>query len=280
MEIKYNTVYYSYQKQSLDKSVLKNISLEIKPEKINVLVGNSGSGKTTFINLLDALLLPSLGSIQIGNYTITKNSQMNLEHLRFEVGVVLENPKEQFFLPTVKKEIAFSLNQFSYKLEQINKRISDALKLVGLNDSYLNRNPMHLSGGEMKKVAIASVLVLNPKVLVFDEPMIDLDGISKKSFLKMLKILKNRYHKTIIITTNNTTLAHTIADYVFVLYNGEKVLEGNKYDVFLDETLEQYGLTRPNVIEFSNKVLKQKNVRLGFRDDINDLIKDIYRHVS
>lgn len=282
MEIKCNSVYYSDKENtSLEKLILEDINLEMKENKINGIIGKCGSGKTTFLELLNVLLLPTLGTIQIGDYEIEKNCKIkDINNLRVELGYVFGNPKQQFFLPTVKEEIAFGMKQFSYKLDKIETRVSDALKMVGLDDSYLERNPMKLSNGEMRKVAIASVLAFNPKVLIFDEPTLGLDSISEKSFLKMLKMLKNKYHKTIIIVTHDMNMIHKIADYLFVFHEGKMVLEGTKYEVFESELLEQYEITRPTIMEFSYQVLKKKGIKLGYRDDVNDLIKDIYRHVA
>jgi len=282
MEIKCNSVYYSYNENtSLENIALDDINLEIKHGKINGIIGHSGSGKTTFLELLNALLLPTMGNIQIGNYNIEKNIKIkDINKLRFEIGFVFQNPKEQFFLSTVKKEIAFGMENFSYKTEQLDNRIIEALKMVGLDESYLERNPMELSNGEMRKVAIASVLVFNPKVLIFDEPTIGLDSVSKESFIKMLKRLKKKFNKTIIIVTHDMDFIHRLADYLFVLQNGKIVLEGNKYDVFKQEDIDKYGIVRPIVMEFAYQVEKQKGVKLGYRDDVNDLIKDVYRHVS
>lgn len=282
MEIKYNSVYYSTNENtSLEKLILEDINLELKDGKINGIIGKCGSGKTTFLELMNALLLPTLGSIQIGDYQMEKGCKIkDINHLRVELGYVFDSPKRQFFLPTVKEEIAFGMKQFSYKLDKIDSRISDALKMVGLDDSYLERNPMKLSNGEMRKVAIASVLAFNPKVLIFDEPTLGLDSISEKSFLKMLKMLKNKYHKTIVIVTHDVNMIHKIADYLFVFHEGKLVLEGTKYEVFESELLEQYEVVRPAIMEFSYQVLQKKGIKLGYRDDINDLIKDIYRHVS
>ena len=282
MEIKYDSVYYSYRENTaFEKLALEDINVTIQEGKINGIVGKCGSGKTTFLELLNALLLPTLGTIKIGDYQMEKGVKIkNINRLRFDLGYVFGNPKKQFFLPTVKQEIAFGMEQFNYKLEKQESRIFDALHLVGLDNSYLERDPMKLSNGEMRKVAIASVLAFNPKILIFDDPTVGLDSVSEKSFLKMLKMLKNKYHKTIIIVTHDMNMIHKIADYLFVFHDGKKVLEGTKYEVFDNELLEQYEIKRPAIMEFSYQVLKQKGIKLGYRDDVNDLIKDIYRHVS
>lgn len=281
MEIKCYSVSYCYHEKKISEyRALDNVTLNIKPGRINGVIGENGSGKTTLVELFNLLRLPTKGVIQIGNYILEAKKVVEEAPPQFDIGFVFASAKEQFFLPTVKKEIAFGMKQFSYRLSHIEKRISDALKMVGLDDTYLNRNPLELSNGEMKKVSIASVLAFNPEVIVLDEPTIGLDDISKESFLKMLKILKNRYHKTIIVVTQDSNLIHRIADYIFVFHNGALVLEGTKYEVFLNDEIEKFGLVRPDMIEFSFRVLKQKGIKLGYRDDINDLIKDIYRHSS
>ncbi len=282
MEIKWDHVSFTYNKVNYQKKeVLKNINLSFPEGKITGIIGKSGSGKTTMVELMDALLLPTEGTIQIGNFLLENNHPLkNLNALRFQVGLVFQFPEEQIFNTTVKEELAMGLKFYHYKIDQIEKRSLEALKMVGLDDSYLDKNPFHLSQGEKRKVAIASILMLNPEVLILDEPTIGLDSESKQSLLKLLRILKNRFHKTIIIVSHNTDFLLPIVDYVVVLHNKKVVMDGDKYTVFKQvKKLQQYGVKPPKIIEFSDKVLNKKNIKIGYRDEINDLIKDIYRYV-
>lgn len=283
MEIKFSGVSYRYNgiKRS-DKNALDKVSLDIKMNKINGIIGPSGSGKTTLIELINALLIPTEGKINVGKYVIEKNNKnLDTKELRFNVGLIFEFPEQQFFKPTVKKEIEFGLKQYKHKFKNLDKRISDALLMVGLNDSYLNRNPFTLSNGEMRKVAIASVLALNPKVIILDEPTVGLDDASKNNLLTILRMLKTRYKKTIIIVTHDVDALHKIADNIIVLNNGKVILEGDKYEVFKEvDFLYEHKVKVPKIIEFSHLVLKKKGIKMGYRDDINDLIKDIYRYVK
>lgn len=283
MEVKYCNVGYIYNKKtSQERLVLENINLEFESNKIYAIIGKCGSGKTTLIELINGLLLPTSGYIDISSYRLEQNKKIkDVNSLRNRIGLVFQFPEEQFFASTVEKEIGFALNCFKYKKSGIEKRIKDALVMVGLDETFLKRDPLTLSHGEKRLVALASILVFNPKIIVLDEPTIGLDLSSQKNLLKIIRMLKNRYGKTIIIVSHDTDFLLKISDEVIVLENGKVVLKGNKYDVFSNsEILKRNKIKVPNIIEFSNLVKKKKNIKIGYRDEINDLIKDIYRYVK
>ena len=283
MEVKFKDVNYTYDKVNYEKKeVLKDINITFADGKITGIVGASGAGKTTMLELIDALLLPSTGSIQVGKFVIEKKKNIkNINELRFQVGLVFQSPEEQMFENSVRDELEMGLKFYHYKLDKKEERVLDALKMVGLDSSYLDKNPQKLSQGEKRKIAIASILMINPNVLMLDEPTIGLDPESKQSLIKLLRILKNRFHKTILIASHDNDFLLSIVDDVVVLHRKKIVMQGNKYDVFKEtKQLKQYGIKAPHIIEFSNIVLNKKNVRLGYRDEIKDLMKDIYRHVK
>ena len=283
MEIKLEQVSFTYQPNTpLEKEVLKNVNLTIPSDKITGIIGKCGSGKTTLIQLFNGLLKPTSGVIRIGDFILEPNKKIkNINELRFQVGMVFQFPEEQFFHTTVEAEIGFAIDQFQYRVKEKKKRILESLIMVGLDESYLKRDPFTLSSGEKRKVAIASILVFNPKLIIFDEPTVGLDEMSKKNFLKMIRILKKRYHKTIIVVTHDIEFLHKFVDHVVVLHHGKIALEGTKYEVFKEEAkLKRYGINVPQIMKFSNKVLKKKNIKIGYRDEMNDLIKDIYRYVK
>ena len=281
MEVKFNHVFYVYnEKTALSKMALGDINTTFKEGKITSIMGKSGSGKTTLIELINALILPTKGNIEVGSRVISKTRKIkNINNLRYKIGLVFQMPEEQFFCSTVKEEIEFGMKYFNKSVKSIEKHVSDALIMIGLDDSYLNRNPFSLSSGEMRKVAIASILAFNPKVIILDEPTIGLDNKSKENLIKIIKLLKNRYKKTIIVVSNDTDLLLKISDHVILLDKGKIVLEGNKYDVFKQD-IEKYSLKRPKIIEFEQLVLEKKGIKIGYRDDINDLMKDVYRYVK
>lgn len=268
MEIIFENVSFSYNKINyIKKDILKNINISFKEEKVYSIIGKSGIGKTTFAELIAGIISPTEGKI------VNQNKD--------KIGYVFQFPEEQFFNRTVRKELETGMILNHYHTDELEKRIKDALKMVGLNNEYLEKNPFKLSNGEKRLVAIASVLIFNPKIIILDEPTIGLDEESKSTLIKLIRLLKKRYQKTVIIISHDTDFVHTISDHIIVLYNQKIVLEGNKYEVFKqNDLLKKYGLKQPKVMEFSTKVLKKKNIKIGYRDEINDLIKDIYRYVK
>ena len=280
MEIKFEEVKYEYDENQ--KTSLENINIQIPKGKISAIIGPNGSGKTTISQLINASTLPTNGQIKIGRCTLLKNKKIKtINNLRKNIGLVFQFPEEQFFHNTVKEEISFGMKRYEYKLDNLEKRVKDSLIMVGLNETYLDRNPLTLSNSEKRKVAIASVLTLNPKVLVLDEPTIGLDSKSQKNLIKLLRMLKNRYKKTIIIISQDLDMLLKIVDYVYVLKDGKLILEGEKFEVFSnEEALNECGLETPKIITFENLVKKKKGIKIGYRDEINDLIKDIYRNAK
>lgn len=283
MEIKFCNVGYIYNKNTdFSNGVLNGINFNFKKGKVYSIVGKSGSGKTTILELINGLIKPTSGYIDIGNFKLEENKRIrNINDLRVKVGLVFQFPEEQFFCNTVKKEIEFGMSCFKYKTRSIEKRIVDALIMVGLDESYLTRDPLTLSHGEKRLVAIASVFAFNPSIIVLDEPTIGLDAPSKKNLIRLIKMLKTRYNKTIIVVSHDTDLLLKISDEVSVLEDGKIVLTGDKYEVFSNEKiLKRNNIRVPDLIKFSNLVKKKRNIKIGYRDEINDLIKDIYRYVK
>lgn len=272
MEIKFDKVNFTYKKINYcEHEVLKNINIKLKAGKINAIVGKSGSGKTTLLELITGILKPTTGKVLIDEKEID-----NLNNA-FDIGYVSQD-NNQFLQKTVKEELEMLLKLYNYKLKEKKKRINDSLIMVGLNEKYLNLNINNLSSGEKKKLALASALILNPSILIIDEPVISLDRKTKEELKKIFRILKTRYNKTIIFVSNNLDFVLEVADYVYVLYDKEIVLEGKKIDVLSKtDILKKYGIIGPNITSFENLVLTKKQIKIGYRYEINDLIKDIYR---
>ena len=179
MEIKFDKVNFTYKKINYcEHEVLKNINIKLKAGKINAIVGKSGSGKTTLLELITGILKPTTGKVLIDEKEID-----NLNNA-FDIGYVSQD-NNQFLQKTVKEELEMLLKLYNYKLKEKKKRINDSLIMVGLNEKYLNLNINNLSSGEKKKLALASALILNPSILIIDEPVIGLDRKTKEELKKI-----------------------------------------------------------------------------------------------
>lgn len=265
MEVVLNDVSFSYG----DNVVLSDFSCRLKSGKISAIVGKNGSGKSTLLEIIDGLIVPSCGSVRIGKSRVDNK----------KVGFLFQNAYEQVFNSTVYKEIEFGLNCFN--IHDKDKKIHDVINMVGLDDSYLDRNPFKLSNGELHKVALASILVYDPDIIILDEPTVGLDSNSKYELMRLIRSLKKDYNKTVIIVSHDISFLHRFVDYVYLIKDGRVFLEGDKYDVFSnEEAMNQCGLKVPDVLHFSNLVYRKKNIKIGYRDEINDLIKDVYRYVK
>ncbi len=276
MDIDFKEVQYIVAK----KNVLNNLNIRLKAGKINAIMGHTGSGKSIIGEMLESVIKPTKGIILVGDHDITqKMSSKDINDLRFNVGMVSQFPENDFFCETVRDEISFGLDLFNYKKNNIEKRVNDSLKMVGLDSSYLDRDPFTLSTGEIRLVALASVLAFNPKVIVFDEPTVGLDSKERKTLLSILRTIKHRYGKTVILFSHDSDFIYQLADYIFILGNGKVVLDGTKLDVFQDDLkLKQNGILLPKIVAFEKLVKRNKNIKINNRDDINDLIKDILRN--
>lgn len=276
MEIRFNNVSYSLNNNIL----INNVNIVLKEGKINCLIGPNGSGKSTLVNLLNGQIFSTKGNISLDDYNIQdrkNNDKTNVLYLN--ISIVGQSPEEHFFCENVYKELVYWLEYYHYKKEKIDKHIKDAIKMVGLDEKYLSYDPLNLSSSEMRKVLLAKCFAVNPKIIILDEPTIGLDNNSKNNLIKILKTIKRRFHKTIIIASQDIEFVHQVADYVFALDNGKLLIEGDKYEVFKnDELLTQHGIGIPKIIQFELLVKNEKNIQLGFRDEVNDLIKDILRN--
>ncbi len=278
MEIKFEGISYLVD----DKKVIDNLNLKFKAGKINALLGPTGSGKSALIKMLNGITKPSTGIITIGTKKIEveKLSNDDINDIKFNVGIVQQFPEDQLFGETVAREIAYGLELFNYKKNSIDKRVKDAIKMVGLPETILKRDPLTLSIGEMRRVSLASVLAVNPEVIVLDEPTLGLDSDGRRNLIRVLSTIKRRYGKTIIIASQDIEFVHQCSDYIFLLNKGKIVHEGNKYDFFKTLDLKNSGIAVPRVMAFAMLVAATKKIKLGYRDDINDLLKDIMRNIK
>ena len=258
MDIHFEKVNFTYQPKSpFEQRVLFDIDLDIKEGSYTALVGHTGSGKSTLLQHLNALLKPTSGKVWIGDREITpETNNKNLKPIRKKVGIVFQFPEAQLFEETVEKDIAFGPKNFGISEEEAKILAKENLKLVGLEESYLERSPFDLSGGQMRRVAIAGVLAMEPEVLVLDEPTAGLDPQGRKEMMEMFERLHQEKNITIILVTHLMDDVANFADYVYVLEKGKIVKRGTPKEVFQDVAwLQEKQLGVPTAAEFAQRLI-------------------------
>ncbi len=279
MEIEFNNVSFIINKGTpLEKTILDDVSFKLEKGKIHTILGASNSGKTAIADLINALIIPNSGSVRVGKFINDGRRIKDINELRFQTGYVFKNPFDMFFNKTVRKEIEFGMKYFKYKLDKLDVRALDSLKLVGLDESYLDMNPLNLTVVDAKKVALACAIIYNPKVLILDEFTAGLSYTDKKELTSLLKMLKNKYNKTIILLTKDTDYAYPISDTVHILRLTKLVKSGDK-ELFRDtKLLKSNNLEVPKIVSFIEKCNK-KGHDISQYTNIHDLIKGVYRDV-
>lgn len=271
MAIIFNDVSY------LDK--IKNVTYTFEDNKITSLIGASGSGKTLLSYLITGLVLPTEGTISVEGNIIDKTTK-DFKYIRRVIGYVFQNPEEQFFTNTVKEELEFSLKKYKFKLDKLESQVLNSLKMVGLDETFLNRNPFTLSGGEKEKLALAIALSLNPKILIIDEPTIYLDNKSTTELIELLKKIKEKYNKTIIVISNDIDFINRISDNIVMLKKGKINLDINKNKLLNNmDKIKKSGMEIPKILEFINMAEKYKNKKFTYTDNLDKLVSEIKKNV-
>lgn len=241
---------------------INDVSFALPDNKILGILGPRNSGKSALVDLIGGNFSPNEGFVFVSK----------------SFGIVYQDISDQFFYDTVKEEFLFQLKVKGVR--NIYKKMFDAVKLVGLDVSILDRSPLCLSLSEQKKISLALTLSSNSDIFIFDDLFFGLDNRDKESIIKLIRMLKVRYGKTIVFTSSDSDLVLSLSDMVLLMNNGEVIDYGEKMDVFSDiESLKASKVKIPDLISFSNFVLERKGVNLGYRHDVNDLMKDIYRFV-
>ena len=282
MQISLKNVSYTYNyKTPYAREVLKDINLNVEEGSYTVIIGKTGSGKSTLIEHINGLLLPTHGEVLVNNVLITnpkskkekRELAKKLKVLRQDVAVLFQFSEQQLFETSVLKDIIFAPLNYGISAERAISKAKELIKLVGLDESYLDKSPFELSGGEMRKVALCGVLALEPKVLILDEPTVALDYKSREEIMTMVKKLKDELNMTIVLISHNMNYVLEYADKVFVLKNGKINFEGTVDELFADEKLlKENSLEQPELLKFYNN-LQENNIKLDvFPRKYEDLI--------
>ncbi|WP_294387919.1 energy-coupling factor transporter ATPase [uncultured Clostridium sp.] len=267
MSIKIENLTHIYMpKTPFEKKALDNVNLFIEDGEFLALIGHTGSGKSTLIQHLNGLLEPSSGRILVDNIDIT-NKETKLTDIRKKIGLVFQYPEYQLFEETIEKDIAFGPNNLGLNQEEVRTRVKRSMEMVGLDyETYKNVSPFDLSGGQKRRVAIAGVIAMEPKVLILDEPTAGLDPKGRDDILEQIKILHEKYKMTIVLVSHSMEDVGKLAERIVVMNKGKIALMGKPAEIFKEvDTLENIGLAVPQVT-YLMRALREK----GF--DVSDEI--------
>ena len=256
MGIALENVSFTYQEGTpLASTALSDVSLTIEDGSYTALIGHTGSGKSTILQLLNGLLVPSQGSVRVFDTLITSTSKnKDIRQIRKQVGLVFQFAENQIFEETVLKDVAFGPQNFGVSEEDAEKIAREKLALVGINESLFNRSPFELSGGQMRRVAIAGILAMEPAILVLDEPTAGLDPLGRKELMNLFKKL-HQSGMTIVLVTHLMDDVAEYANQVYVMEKGRLVKGGRPSDVFQDVVfMEEVQLGVPKITAFCKRL--------------------------
>lgn len=262
-----NLTYIYDEGMPFASKAIDDISFEIKDNDFVGLIGHTGSGKSTLIQHLNGLLKPSSGEILVNGFNIT-DKDLNLTEIRKRVGIVFQYPEYQLFEETVEKDIAFGPGNLGLDEEEINKRVKQSMQAVGLDyETYKDKSPFDLSGGQKRRVAIAGVIAMNPEVLILDEPTAGLDPGGRDEIFNLIKKLHHDNNITIILSSHSMDDMAKLAKTIIVMNHGKIEFMGTPREVFTShaDRLREIGLDVPQVLELANRL---RNKGFDIRPDV------------
>jgi len=256
MGIALENVSFTYQEGTpLASTALSDVSLTIEDGSYTALIGHTGSGKSTILQLLNGLLVPSQGTVRVFDTLITSTSKnKDIRQIRKQVGLVFQFAENQIFEETVLKDVAFGPQNFGVSEEDAEQIAREKLALVGIDESLFDRSPFELSGGQMRRVAIAGILAMEPAILVLDEPTAGLDPLGRKELMNLFKKL-HQSGMTIVLVTHLMDDVAEYANQVYVMEKGRLVKFGKPSDVFQDVVfMEEVQLGVPKITAFCKRL--------------------------
>ena len=254
---------------------LKNINIEIEKGEKVAIIGPNGAGKSTLFSHFNGLTEPTSGCVKIEGKAISFEKDELLK-VRQKVGIVFQDPNDQLFAPTVKEDIAFGPMNLGLSYGEVEKRVEDALKMVGM-ENYEDKTPHHLSGGQQKRIAIAGIIAMKPEIMILDEPTAGLDPDGVEKVLNIMNQL-NKEGMTLIISSHDIDMISKYADKIFILYNGEIIESGNKNKIFsYMELLKKAHLRTPITTEILYNLkesgLNVNTEKISVKDTCAEIIK-------
>ena len=279
MAIRFNEVSYYYEKKKKNEiapAAIKDINLSIsETSEFVTIVGHTGSGKSTLIQHINGLILPTKGEVMIGDISLSKkNKKLKLKPIRKRIGFVFQFPEYQLFEETVLKDIIYGPKNFGLTHEEAVKEARRIAKELNI-ESILDKSPFNISGGQMRKVAIAGILAYNPDILLLDEPTRGLDPLGAKEIMEFFKRLQKELNKTIIMITHDMDLVYEYSTRVIVMDKGEVAFDGDKEELFKGE-YKKYHLTKPTILRTIDYINEHTNRKISYRNYcLEDLLKSL-----
>ncbi len=254
---------------------LKNVNMEILKGQKVAIMGPNGAGKSTLFSHLNGLTEPTSGHIELDG-KVMKYDKKTLLEVRQKVGIVFQDPNDQLFAPTVKEDVAFGPMNLGLSYEEVEKRVNEALELVGM-EKFRDKTPHHLSGGQQKRVAIAGIVAMRPEIMILDEPTAGLDPEGVDKVLNILNDL-NKEGMSIVISSHDIEMVNGFAEKIFVLNEGEILASGDKHDIFSNkELLKTAHLKAPITTEILYR-LKEKGYDVDTtKITIDEVVEEITR---
>lgn len=276
MGIQFHEVNYAYTSFKNVFQALKNIDLSILPKgEIIGICGQTGSGKSTLVQHMNGLLIAQKGKTVIFDVELPSKKKVKLNSIRKKVGLVFQFPEYQLFEETIIKDIMFGPLNMHVNNDEALRRAENAAKNVGIDQSLWNQSPFRVSGGQMRRVAIAGILAMQPDILVLDEPTRGLDPVGQKELMDLIYNIHTQENKTIIIISHDMELISTYAKRVIVMKDGAVVFDGVKEELFVHEKFEDFSLDYPVSIKLCNFLNNKLKKHLYPSDNMQAFISQL-----
>lgn len=282
MAITFKSLSYIYDEgMPYAHHALKDINLNIEEGKITAIIGKTGSGKSTLVEHLNALLVPSSGSLEIEDTIILPGKNKGLKALRKKVGLVFQFSEYQLFEETILKDVAFGPKNYGASEQEAIAKAKLALKMVGIDESYYETSPFDLSGGQKRRIAIAGILALEPKIIVLDEPTAGLDPKGSQEMIDLFVKLNKKAGITVVLVTHDNEIVYNYADNTVLMADGEVKYSGNTLELFNDkEKVKEFNILEPKILSVKN-ALNDKGFKIPSNvRTIDELAKYLSRELK
>ncbi len=263
-----NITFYHGKGTPYEIKALDNVSLTIEPGVVTGIIGHTGSGKSTLVEMFNGILRPHEGTVRIDGVDIWEK-QKEIRKVRFRVGLVMQYPESQLFEETIRQDIAFGPKNMGLSEAEIEERVAEAASFVGLDSEMLEKSPFDLSGGQKRRAAIAGIIAMRPEVLVLDEPAAGLDPIGRESIFANIAEYRRKTGSTVVIVSHSMEDMARYCDRIAVMSGGRLIMNGTRDEIFSDSSrLEEAGLDIPQITKLM-LLLKKKGI------DVNEGIYTI-----